>query len=33
MYPILETKMLVLKPLQENDFEDMSKLCSDPVYN
>jgi RimJ/RimL family protein N-acetyltransferase len=31
MYPILETKMLVLKPLQENDFEDMLKLCSDPA--
>lgn len=31
MYPILETKRLVLKPLQENDFEDMLKLCSDPA--
>jgi RimJ/RimL family protein N-acetyltransferase len=31
MYPILETKRLVLKPLQENDFEDMLKVCSDPA--
>lgn len=31
MYPILETERLILKPLHENDFDDMYKLVSDPV--
>jgi len=31
MYPILETKRLVLKPLQETDFDDMFKLYSNPA--
>lgn len=31
MYPILETERLLLKPLQESDYEDMFKLESDPV--
>jgi RimJ/RimL family protein N-acetyltransferase len=30
MYPILETKRLVLKPLQKNDFDNMFKIVSDP---
>jgi RimJ/RimL family protein N-acetyltransferase len=29
MYPNLETKRLILKPLQENDFDDMFKTVSD----
>jgi len=30
MYPNLETKRFILKPLQENDFENMFKIVSDP---
>ena len=30
MYPVLETKRLVLKPLQENDFDNMFKIASNP---
>jgi RimJ/RimL family protein N-acetyltransferase len=29
MYPNIETKRLILKPLQENDFDDMFKTVSD----
>jgi len=28
MYPVLETKRLVLKPLQDNDFDNMFKIAS-----
>ena len=31
MYPILETKRLVLKPLQEDDFDNMFKIVSNPT--
>lgn len=31
MYPILETKRLILNPLQESDFDDMFKLASNPI--
>ena len=30
MYPALETKRLVLKPMQKNDFENMFKIVSNP---
>lgn len=30
MYPVLETERLILKPLHENDFEDIFKLLSNP---
>jgi RimJ/RimL family protein N-acetyltransferase len=30
MYPTLETKRLVLKPLQKNDFDNMFKIVSNP---
>ena len=30
MYPILETKRLILKPLQKEDFDNMFKIVSDP---
>jgi RimJ/RimL family protein N-acetyltransferase len=30
MYPILETKRMILKPLQESDFDNMFKIVSDP---
>ena len=28
MYPVLETKRLVLKPLQKDDFDNMFKIAS-----